>query len=57
MLSFFKANPKNSGTACSFWLNSKDGSFWCSLLKQASWDHAKKEGLLPPIATLINTLE
>ena len=44
MLSFFKANPKNSGTACSFWLNSKDGSFWCSLLKQASWDHAKKRG-------------
>ena len=44
MLSFFKANPKNRGTACSFWLNSKDGSFWCSLLKQASWDHAKKRG-------------
>jgi hypothetical protein len=44
MLSFFKANPKNTGTACSFWLNSKDGSFWCSLLKQASWDNSKKRG-------------
>jgi hypothetical protein len=44
MLSFFKANPSNSGTACSFWLNSKDGSFWCSLLKQASWDDNKKRG-------------
>jgi len=44
MLSFFKANPSNTGTACSFWLNSKDGSFWCSLLKQASWDSNKKRG-------------
>jgi len=44
MLSFFKANPSNTGTACSFWLNSKDGSFWCSLLKQASWDSSKKRG-------------
>lgn len=44
MLSFFKANPSNTGTACSFWLNSKDGSFWCSLLKQASWDNNKKRG-------------
>lgn len=44
MLSFFKANPSNTGTACSFWLNGKDGSFWCSLLKQASWDNNKKRG-------------
>ena len=44
MLSFFKANPSNTGTACSLWLNSKDGSFWCSLLKQASWDSTKNRG-------------
>ena len=44
MLSFFKANKYNTGTACSFWLNSKDGSFWCSLLKQASWDSNKNRG-------------
>ena len=44
MLSFFKANPSNTGTACSFWLNSKDGSFWCSLLKQSAWDSNKNRG-------------
>jgi hypothetical protein len=44
MISFYKPNSKNTGTACSFSVNPKDGSIWSSLIKQSSWNEAKKIG-------------
>lgn len=44
MISFYKPNSKNTGTACSFSVNSKDGSVWSSLIKQSSWNDATKTG-------------
>lgn len=44
MISFYKPNSKNTGTACSFSVNSKDGSVWSSLIKQSSWNEGTKTG-------------
>ena len=44
MISFYKPNSKNTGTACSFTVNTKDASIWGSLIKQSSWNDAKKIG-------------
>lgn len=33
-----------TGSACQFYLNNKDGSFFSTLIKQASWDAGKKTG-------------
>lgn len=44
MISFYKPNSKNSGTACSFSVNQKDGSIWSSLIKQSSWNENTKTG-------------
>jgi len=44
MISFYKPNSKNTGTACSFSVNPKDESIWSSLIKQSSWNDAKKIG-------------
>ena len=44
MISFYKPNSKNTGTACSFSVNSKDESVWSSLIKQSSWNESKKIG-------------
>ena len=38
MIHFYKPNSKNTGTACSFWHNSKEGSFFGSFIKQHSWN-------------------
>ena len=43
MIQFYKPNPKNTGSACSFWSN-YDGSIMASLIKQASWDAKAKKG-------------
>ena len=43
MIQFYKPNPKVTGTACSFWVN-KDGSIMTSMIKQDSWNEAKKQG-------------
>jgi hypothetical protein len=43
MIQFYKPNPKNTGSACSFWSN-YDGSIMASLIKQASWDSNAKKG-------------
>ena len=40
----YKPNNKNTGTACSFSVNPKDESIWSSLIKQSSWNEAKKIG-------------
>jgi len=44
MIAFYKPNSKNTGTACSFSVNSKDESIWSSLIKQHSWNEVKKIG-------------
>jgi hypothetical protein len=44
MIQFYKANPKVSGTACSFSVNPKDKSVYASLIKQKSWDDKSKTG-------------
>lgn len=44
MISFYKPNNKNTGTACSFSVNPKDESIWSSLIKQSSWNDSKKIG-------------
>lgn len=44
MISFYKPNSKNTGTACSFSVNPKDNSVWGSLIKQSSWNELKKIG-------------
>jgi hypothetical protein len=44
MISFYKPNSKNTGTACSFSVNQKDESIWSSLIKQSSWNENKKIG-------------
>lgn len=44
MISFYKPNSKNNGTACSFSVNTKDESIWCSLIKQSSWNEKTKTG-------------
>lgn len=44
MISFYKPNSKNTGTACSFSVNPKDNSIWSSLIKQSSWNEKTKSG-------------
>tara|TARA_Y100000310_G_C20547814_1_gene746493 strand:- start:16 stop:690 length:675 start_codon:yes stop_codon:yes gene_type:complete len=43
MINIWKPNPKNTGTACRFWIN-RDNAIMGSLIKQASWDDRKKKG-------------
>jgi hypothetical protein len=44
MIQFYKPNAKMTGSACQFYLNYTDGSFFSTLIKQASWDANKKTG-------------
>jgi len=44
MVQFYKPNAKMTGSACQFYLNYNDGSFFSTLIKQASWDANKKSG-------------
>ena len=44
MISFYKPNSKNTGTACSFSVNEKDSAIWSSLIKQSSWNDSKRIG-------------
>lgn len=44
MITYYKPNSKNTGTACSFSVNPKDESIWSSLIKQSSWNDSKKIG-------------
>ena len=44
MVQFYKPNAKMTGSACQFYLNHNDGSFFSTLIKQASWDAGKKTG-------------
>jgi len=44
MIQFYKPNPKNTGTACSFKVSVKDDCVFVNLIKQSSWDDSKKRG-------------
>ena len=44
MIHFYKPNAKVTGTATSFWYNTKERSFFSSMIKQASWDSSKRQG-------------
>jgi hypothetical protein len=44
MIQFYKPNAKMTGSACQFYLNYNDGTFFSTLIKQASWDANKKTG-------------
>ncbi len=43
-LQFYKPNQKSTGTACSFWRNAEDNTFWVSLIKQDSWNAKTRTG-------------
>jgi Whirly transcription factor len=44
MIQFYKPNSKNTGSACSFWLSPKDNRFYGCIIKQDSWNAAKRTG-------------
>jgi|TARA_R100000005_G_scaffold96613_1_gene85156 hypothetical protein len=44
MVSFYKPNKKNSGAACSFTWNDKEGSVFISMIKQHSWNEKTRNG-------------
>lgn len=44
-LQFYKPNSFNSGSACSFSINSKGGSVYVEIVKQISWDKTTETGV------------
>ena len=44
MVHFYKPNLKVTGTACSFWHNPKENTFFGSFIKQDSWNSKTKTG-------------
>ena len=44
MINFYKANPRVTGTACSFYLNPRDNVFFSTMIKQDSWDENRRIG-------------
>lgn len=44
MINFYKANPRVTGTACSFYLNPRDNVFFSTMIKQDSWDDKRRIG-------------
>jgi len=44
MIQFYKPNPKNTGSGCSFKISVKDDCVFVNLIKQSSWDESKKRG-------------
>lgn len=44
MIEFYKPNPKNTGSACSFKISLKDECVFVNFIKQSGWDEAKKRG-------------
>jgi hypothetical protein len=44
MINFYKANPRVTGTACSFYLNTRDNVFFSTMIKQDSWNDQKRIG-------------
>ena len=44
MISLYHPNKSNTGSACSFSQNAKDGTIWAALVKQDTWDAEKRIG-------------
>ena len=44
MLQFYKPNPRNTGSACSFSYNKNDKALWVNFIKQSSWNGQTKSG-------------
>ena len=44
MIHFYKPNAKITGTACSFWYNEAENTFFSSMIKQDSWNSKKRTG-------------
>ena len=44
MIHFYKPNAKVTGTACSFWFNNEENTFFSSMIKQDSWNSQKRTG-------------
>ena len=42
MIEFYKPKPNVKGSACRFYLNEQDNSFFSSIIKQKSWDAQKR---------------
>ena len=42
MIQFSKPKPTVTGSACSFYLNDEENSFFASIIKQKSWDKQKR---------------
>ena len=42
MIQFYKPKPTVTGSACSFYLNDEENSFFASIIKQKSWDKQKR---------------
>ena len=69
MLQFYKPNPSSSGYGIGLSFNSKEAKLYVEVIKQVSWDAAKKEGSFKggkkfnvtfnsnEIGAILNTLE
>ena len=44
MISFYKPNKSVKGTACSFYYNPNDKSFFCTMIKQHGWNEKTRTG-------------
>jgi|TARA_Y100000593_G_C4319358_1_gene342875 hypothetical protein len=44
MKQWYHAKPKGNGSACSFYLNDEENSFFASILRQKSWDASRRVG-------------
>ena len=44
MIHIYKPTPKVTGTACSFYLNKRDNSFFATMIKQDGWDSNRRAG-------------
>ena len=44
MISLFHPNKSNTGSACSFSQNTKDGTIFAAIIKQDTWDDSKHVG-------------
>ena len=42
MIQFYKPKPAVTGSACSFYLNDSENSFFASIIKQKSWDKERR---------------
>lgn len=44
MIQFYKPNSKNTGSACSFQISTRDECIYVNFIKQSGWDESKRRG-------------